>query len=406
MGIGHRYMTWVPEFMALLAFLYIPAAMALKKEYRMPPKYTLLLILYIVHVSTGFVVNSMEGGAIIAGARQFFKFIPIFLLPAIIHFENKDIVNFLKLILFIAFIQFPVTIWQRFIQFAGDPSGDPIGGTLGENTSGILSFFLTVVLSFLVTFLLKRKISLKVFLLTFFVCFIPTTINETKITFLLLPFAFILPIYFGKIKLSENISKFVPLVIFASIILLVFIGIYNYMGWGKKKTDIIKWFSDDKVVEKYTDNRFVPIQTAFEKVFFNDMKTIFFGYGGGNLSPAFTKSLESSLVEKFAAYEPVKVSLTKLLWETGYGGMIFFFLLIANIFIDSLKFSRRSDYFFSDFALCMAVFTCFFSVSHLYFQVLNSNLFIYLFFFFSGYLVSFRATKYQSPVVLMRKPGM
>jgi hypothetical protein len=396
-GIGHRYMTWIPEFMALLAFLYIPAAMALKKEFRLPPKYTLLIILYIVHIGTGFVVNSMEVGTIIAGSRQFFKFIPIFLLPSVVELTENDIIRILKFIFLMAVIQFPVTIWQRFFgALSHSGSGDHVSGTIGEFASGRLSIFLIIVLSFFIILLLWNRISLKFFMVSFFLLFIPTAINETKITFLLLPFAFILPVYFGKIKLGKNLSKIVPLILFASIVLFIFVGIYNYIGWGKSKGDLLGFFSQTEKISKYSDNRIVPILTAFEKIFDNEIKITVFGYGAGNLSPSFNKSMESNFVEKFSVYQPLAVTLTKLLWETGYGGITLFSLILVNIFFDALKLFKRSEGFFKMFALWMTVVTCFFSLSNIYSAILDSNLFMYLFFFFSGYLVSYERYHYKS----------
>ncbi|MFH2066642.1 MAG: hypothetical protein ABIK15_15700, partial [Pseudomonadota bacterium] len=321
--------------MTLLAALYIPASMALKKEFRLPPKYTLLIILYVAHIGTGFVVNSMETGTIIAGARQFFKFIPIFLLPSIVELKENDIINILKLIFLLAVFQFPVTIWQRFFgALSHSGSGDHVSGTLGEFASGPLSIFLIIAASFLIILLLHNKISLRFFLISFFVLFFPTTINETKITFILLPFAFILPIYFGKIKLGRNLSKIIPILLFATVLLFLFVTIYNYVGWGKRKGDLLGWFTQKERVTKYSDNRFGPITTAFEKVFNSDIQIILFGHGAGNLSPSFNKSLESSLVEKFSVYNIQSVSFTKLLWESGYGGTVIYFILIINIFFD------------------------------------------------------------------------
>ena len=394
--IGHRYMTWIPELMAMLAFLYVPAAMALRREYRLPPKYTLLLFVYIIHIGTGYFLNSMDSGPIIVGARQFFKFIPIFLLPAVVDFNEKEIKNILILVLLIALVQFPVTIWQRFIQFAAVKSGDPIGGTLGTNTSGVLSVFLIIVISFLVTFFLKKRISFIVFIILFFLCFIPTTINETKITFLLLPFTFILPIYLGKIKLSKNISKIVPLALFALMAISIFISIYNFLGWGKNEADIVKWFSNKQQVEKYTGNtRVIPIVSAFEEISNSDLKTIIFGYGAGNLSPVYNKSIESDLVEKFSIYKPGGLAITKLFLEVGFVGTIIYFLLLSNIFIDGLRLSKLNNDFWGVFSLCMSVFVCFYAVSHTYFNTLNINLFVYLLFFLSGHMVSYKRKSVQ-----------
>lgn len=385
LGIGHRYITWIPEVVSVIAVAYIPAALALKKRWRLPPKYLLLILVYLIHIFTGFLLNSVSTGVMIAGSRQFFKFIPIFLIPSIIEFSERDIKRILTAFLICGFIQFPVTFWQRFVQYAHIKSGDPIGGTLGLNTSGVLSIFLLIVLTFLITFLLRNRISLKFFLVSFFVIFLPTTINETKIIFLLLPFAFLIPIYLGNIKISRNISRVGPLLYFFSIVFILFVVVYNSLSthW-----DILDFFSRDGKVTQYTENtKLKPIADAFSQVYHDEAKTILFGYGAGNLSVSFSESMQSELVEQFEALKIDGLSITKMICEIGFLGAILFFLFLFIIFKDTLK-SCRDISFFGTFSLCMSAYTVFLGISIFYLQLLNVNLLLYSFFFFSGYIVS------------------
>lgn len=382
-NIGSRYVAWTPEFVSVTLFLYIPATMALKKEWRLPHKYSLLLCIYTMHIIMGLVVNSVEFGPMIVGLRQFYRFIPVFVLPAVIQFDEKEIQKLLKFIFILALIQFPVTIWQRFFLYAHNPSGDPIGGTLGANTSGVLSIFLLMVLSFLTAYYLKRGLPLRHFIPLCLVIFIPTTLNETKVTLPLLPLAFLLPVIFIQKNVpNTNFKIFHLLFIFAATVFL-FISIYNSFG----RRDIMVFYSHKDHAGSYSEKRIIPVMTAIEKVFDGGLKTILYGYGVGNLSVSFSKNLQSKQYQKFAAYYPDNVSISKLLWETGYLGTLLFLILLATTFFDFLKYSKK-EFFIGTIALGMAAATIIFLISFFYTRPLSHNIFPYIYFFISGYLIS------------------
>lgn len=382
-NIGSRQIAWTPEFVSLILFLYIPATMALTKEWRLPPKYTILLFIYITHIIIGLAVNSVSFGPMIVGLRQFCRFIPIFVLPAVIQFDENEVQKLLKFIFALALLQFPVTLWQRFFLYAHDPSGDPIGGTLGANTSGVLSVFLLMVLSFLTAYYLKEGLSLGHFIPLCLIIFIPTTLNETKVTLPLLPFALLLPVIFANKSKYRFNSRIFHLFFILAVTIFLFISIYNSFG----RRDIIIFYSHEDHAGSYSEKRIIPIMTAVRKVFDGGLKTIIYGYGAGNLSVSFSKSLQSSNIQEFSNYNPDNVSITKLLWETGYIGTLLFFILLAVTFLDFVKYSKN-DFFIGAIALGMAAATVIFFISFFYTRPLSHNIFPYIYFFFSGYLIT------------------
>lgn len=383
LGVGSRYISWIPELFSMFLSIYIPAVMAVNKEWRLPTKYTIILLIYILHIAMGFLVNSVAIGPMIAGTRQFCRFIPIFILPAVIYFDEKDITNLLKYLLILALIQFPVTIWQRFFVYAHNPSGDPIGGTLGANTSGVLSIFLLMVLSFMTTFYLKKGLTLRYFVTFSILLFIPITLNETKVSLPLLPLAFLLPVLFLKKNITKAPFRILNLFLILSVTLFLFITIYNSFS----NRNIIQFYSQEDQVGSYSDARIVPILTALDKVFHDGLKTTIYGYGAGNVSVSYSKNLESKLLTKLSAYNTDNVSITKMLWETGYLGTLIFFMLIALLFLDSIRFSKL-DNLSGTIATSMSVAIIILAITFFYTKPLDQNIFVYLLFFLNGYLVS------------------
>ncbi len=386
-GIGIRPVTWIPEFVSIIIALSIPFKTAVTKQINLPVKYAILLTLYVANLIIGFLLNDVNGWVILAGLRIYTKFIPVFLLPIIFSFKEHD---FRKLILFVyvlAMIQFPVVLWQRFVKYAASISGDPIGGTLGYSTSGVLAIFLLVVISFLVAFYFKEMISFPVFLLSLAAAFIPITLNETKISFILLPIAFIFPALFLKAK-RENIFRAVlVIIIFLSSVFILKI-IYNHFQQKRWGYGIETFVAMPGRLEEYSRTRLDPIKYSFTKAL-TEPTFMFFGHGAGNVSEGFTKKLNGKYIDQAYYYGVYKVSFTLLMWETGIIGTIMFFTFPFLIFIDAVVLCKEEG-LTGTFSLGMLSFVIFFIFSTFYTTTLDTNVFMYLFFLSGGYIVSRR----------------
>ena len=386
-GIGVRQMTWIPEFISIIIAVLIPFRTAVSKESHLPIKYIFLLIIYLAHIITGFLLNDVSGWTMLAGLRIYTKFIPIFLVAIIFPLTAKE---FKKLVLFVfvlAMIQFPVVLWQRFIAFAASISGDPMGGTVGHSSSGVLSIFLLIIISFLVAFYFKEQISLPVFILALAAAFIPTTLNETKITFILLPIAFIFPAMFIKAKRKTIFRVILVMFIFLGSF-FVLKGIYDYFQTQRWGYGIQTFATMPGRLEGYSRMRLDPIKYSFTNAT-KDPRFLFFGRGAGNVSEGFTPILSGKYVQEGKYYGVSGVSFPKMIWEIGIFGTILLFLFPFFIFLDAGSLSKKEG-FLGAFSLGMLSFSVFFSLSMLYTFTMDSNLLIYLFFLTSGYIASQR----------------
>ncbi|RLB92945.1 MAG: hypothetical protein DRH26_05070 [Deltaproteobacteria bacterium] len=383
-GIGIRQMTWIPEFISIIIAVLIPFRTAVTKESHLPIKYTFLLIIYIAHIGIGFLLNDVSGWTMLSGVRIYTKFIPIFLVGLIFPFSEQEFKKLVLFVLLLAMIQLPVVLWQRFIAFATSISGDPMGGTLGHSASGVLSIFLLIIISFLVAFYFKEEISLPVFILAMAAAFIPTTLNETKITFILLPVAFIFPAMFIKAK-RKTIFRvmLVAIIFFGSFFVLK--GIYDYFQQKRWGYGIQTFITMPGRLEGYSRNRLDPIKHSFTNAT-KDPRFLFFGRGAGNVSEGFTKRLSGKYVQEGKYYGVSGVSFPKMIWELGIFGAVLFFLFPFFIFRDAAALSKKEG-FLGAFSLGMLGFSVFFSLSILYTSTMDSNLLIYLFFMTGGYIV-------------------
>lgn len=378
-------MTWIPEFIAIFIAISIPFRTATHKQIRLPLKYSILVFLYLAHIVIGFLLNDVTGWTVLAGLRIYTKFIPIFLMPVIYPFSERALKNIILWVFVLSMLQLPVVLWQRFVQYATSLSGDPMGGTLGVSTSGILAIYLSIILSFLVAFYFKEQITLSVFIVSAAAAFIPLTLNETKISFVLLPIAFILPAFFVRGK-REVIFR--VMVVFSLLIVsfIVFKGVYDYFATKRWGTGIVGFVTEPGQLEEYSKNRVDPIKYAFTRAVAKDSRFVFFGRGAGNTSEGFTRRLSGKYLKE-ATYYGSGITFTKLMWETGIMGTVLFFLFPFFVFLDSARLCKEEG-FPGAFPLGMLSFTTFFTLSTFYTFTIDSNVLIFMFFLASGQLVS------------------
>src|SRR5690606_3047772 len=131
-------------------------------------------------------------GAVVAGLRNYFQVLPFLLLPAVHPFTRKDLKLQVVCLLGLLVIQSPLAVYQRFVQFAHRMHpGDPVAGM--TTSSGVLSLLMICAIVVLLALYLRKTLSFPVMVAAVAAFFLPTTLNETKSTLILLPLAVLLP---------------------------------------------------------------------------------------------------------------------------------------------------------------------------------------------------------------------
>src|SRR5579864_5617376 len=123
----------------------------------------------------GIFTNSVGAGPIVAGVRSYLRAVPLFLVPAVFAFTDKQLEQQMKVVLGIALLQVPLTVYQRYLVLdALRFSGDSVTGTATD--SGILSVTLICIAMVVLGFYMRRKLKLIPFLILFLAVLFPTTI--------------------------------------------------------------------------------------------------------------------------------------------------------------------------------------------------------------------------------------
>lgn len=384
-GIGVRQITWIPEIISILIAVSIPFRTAFSKKINIPMKYTLLIGLYLSHIVVGFLLNDVNGWVVLSGVRIYAKFLPVFILLMIYPYADEKFRRLILFVFILSMLQFPVVLWQRFVAYSASLSGDPIGGTLGHSASGVLAIYLLTVLSFIVAFYFKGKISFPLFILAMIAAFLPITLNETKITFVLLPISFIFPALFLRAQRAAIFRVILVLFIFSSSF-FVLKGIYDFFQQKRWGYGIATFVSMPGRLDEYSQKRVKPIVNAFKNAK-KDVRFLIFGRGAGNVSEGFTKKLDGRYVKEGFYYGAYSVSYTTMVWEIGYLGLFLFFLFPFFVFMDAVEICKR-EAFSGAFSLGMLSYCLLFVLSFFYTDTLNRNIFVYTFFLTAGYIVT------------------
>ena len=128
LGSLPRIATWLPEILSLMAAALVVMSFAIRKHFALKRKYLLFFLLFFMFILGGIIVNAVPSGVVLAGLRSNFKHLPFFFLPVTYAFSDEQIRRQLKFLLVLSLIQCPVTIYQRFIKYAGVGTGDVVGG--------------------------------------------------------------------------------------------------------------------------------------------------------------------------------------------------------------------------------------------------------------------------------------
>ena len=421
LGILPRQTTWFPELLSGFVLVVVIAHAALKKSIVIHPKYVLLFVIFLMHLLAGIILNSVEPGTVFAGIRYYFKYAPFFLLPAVYNYSDREIRGQLKFLLALALIQFPVVIYQYFIfddplHTIQDP--DLVSGTL--QVGSILSIYLVSVISILLGFYIKQQIkSLHFFVLILFL-FIPTTINETKGTLVLLPVSMIVIILTARV-LRENAKQLIPILAILPILFGTFLLVYNtYFAQGaSRERGLVTFFTDPErgvkhylysgdaetldsesvlrrgkiVVGERTDRdvgegRIRRIDAAILpfRVLSNKPSKLLLGLGIGNVSVSFIGGFAGEY-EDIRAMNATQIELSIIVWEIGLLGLLIFLLFLYFIYKDAKNLSHRNS-LAGFIAIGWTGIVVIFVLSMPYKNIMIFNVIGFLFWNFSGYVVA------------------
>lgn len=125
---------------------------------------------------------------------------------------------------------------------------------------------------------------------------------------------------------------------------------------------------------------------AFQ-VLSENILNLLFGFGMGNVSESFIPSLSGEYAQKYKAFNVNGTFLSFILWELGLFGALLYYIFFFMVFKDSRRLSLH-DGFIGILANGWSVVMVIIVISTVYKQFVLTNEIGYLFWYFSGYIIS------------------
>ena len=396
-------MAYLPEILGAVALVFV-IALGMHNRFKfVRPAYWILFGLLGLTTAAGAVVNGVDSGPIFAGIRTYLRAIPWFFVPAIFAFSDKQVRAQLRWLLALCVIQVPIAIEQRIetanVYFGFTAvTGDWTTGTLLE--SGILTVFLVCAACVACALAIRKRLLKKQFLLIFVLLLVPVTINETKVTLLLLPIGVVTTFLFASRPGERAKQILVALGLFA-VTVAVFVPIYNKLIEDRPySTPIGAFFTDRDRAKGYLlsdqqglgpnaevrrgDALIVAVRQTT-----GDPVRAAFGVGIGNAS-------ESALGRDFSGrfnrlYEPfLIIGFTRVLLELGFLGFGLLLTVYWLIFQDARVVASRGEGNKAAFAAAWAGITIVMAIGLFYSKVEASSALSFLFWYFSGLVAAER----------------
>lgn len=399
---GSQYLA---ELMGLIAGTIVVIAGTRNRFQYVRAGYWVVFGALLVTIICGALINDVGAGPIFAGARNYLRAIPWFLVPAVFAFTNDQVKSQVKLLLAVALLQMPLVAQQRLATDAqGSFTGDLISGTL--LISSIMSIFLIGVMCVAAAMFVRKRLKPWQFAMIFLLLLLPTTLNETKGTLVLLPVGLLVTFL-----AATPAGKRLRMVLLTSALIcgfgVVFIAMYDQLQMGRRYGEpIAEKMTDPEKVAEYlsktedigsdvnpgrVDSIVVPIKRMVR-----DPAYLVFGYGIGNVSnSALGKEFAG---ERFSVYGPyLTTGIGRILLELGLLGTVLVMMLMWFILRDSLAVRRQGDDIVSTFAAGWVGVTVLMGLALFYKDVIIHTSLSFVFWYFAGLVAAARMRRLEVP---------
>jgi hypothetical protein len=287
--------------------------------------------------------------------------------------------------------QSPLAAYQRFVQYAASMhTGDPIRGMATSSSS--LTLVMLGAIAVFVTLYLYRKIRLTVLLAVIAVYFLPTTLNETKGTVLILPIALLAPAFFMPRGLGA-FRRMIPVAGIGTLALFAYVLVYNSLITYSQYGHSIGSFFGKGYVEGYVytgaaegEGRYVGRVDSVDialKTLSKDGLALAFGLGAGNVSTSSLPGFDGAYASYYDRFGVDVTQVSYFLWEIGLVGLGAYLFLYWIVFRDA-RFLAKTDGPFAIYGTVWATMLIIMTMALMYKAVFTINEIAYLFWFFSG----------------------
>jgi hypothetical protein len=391
---------YLPEALSGLVAVSVVLAGPRQRFRLIAPRYWILFVLAAAELVCSDLVNDMAPGPLMQGVRFYVRAIPMFFLPAVFEVSETQIRTGLRLLLGISLLQIPLSVYQRYTVYSHfRNSGDEVFGTL--MISSIESIFLIGGICIAAALMLRGRMSRLMFFALFVLFVIPTTINETKGTFFLLPIGLLVTLIAGSAphkRIRVVLSAITLIAVFAA----VFLPIYDFFARANNPypytfEDFITHPQDiDKYLDKKSDvgsrGEVGRVDSVTEplRTFSSDPVHLMFGVGAGNASlSSLGNDYTGAYYGLYGRYTTTSSGAAFLI-EIGVLGLVLALLLDWLVIRDCLFVARHDNSIIGAVAVGLLGTTVVLVVATFYKELHVFESLSYLFWYYAGVIAAQR----------------
>ena len=389
---------YVPELLGLVAALVVVFLGTRNRFQFVRPLYWMIFGALIVTIACGIVVNGVPPGPVFAGFRTYLRAMAWFLLPAVYAFSDAQLRTQLRVLAFIAVLQLPLAVQQRLMTIGqGKVTGDWTSGTL--LLSSIMSIFLISAMCIAAAMYVSKRLTRVQFVLLMVLMFIPTTINETKGTLILLPVG-ILITFLATAGPGRRLKGILVASSLLTAAIALYVPVYDYLVQERKYAMTLEeYLENPERLERYlwrkedvgttgkggrVDSVLVPIQQLLK-----DPVHMAFGFGIGNVSDsALGRAFVGEHASRFAPF--LNTAFARLALEIGAIGFGLIVMLMWQVYRDARAVAARSDGVTKGLAGGMAGVAVVFLLSIFYKDIVTQASLSYLYWYLAGVIAATR----------------
>ena len=396
-GFIPGFLKYLPELIAAIIAIAILASVTRDPGKFSRGSYLLLFGILFLFVVGGVAVNNVTAGPLFAGMRYYLRALPFFLVPFFFPLSERTLKALFWLLVSAAVIQLPLALEQRAATtFRGSTTGDTTVGTLG--LSPYLSLFQICIMTLVIAAYTKNVIKGMTVLLLLSLILLPTMINETKASLLLVPIGLVLTLFIGS-RSEHRVQGLFAALMLTTLFAVFFIQIYDYYMVPRWGYGFVEFLTMEGRVENYLDKGaalgstqvgiidgiVVPVSHVH-----GDIVRWAFGYGLGNVSDsALGAQFTGPHYDQFASL--LGSSFGVFLLELGVPAMIILGCVVVLLFFDGWKVADTREGYSAVFALATCAMCVIVGVGFGYKDVFHSPAIIFLFALCAGHVASCRS---------------
>lgn len=351
---------WIPYGLGILLFLRLPGVyfQSPLASNNLGLPLNLSLSFYFLVFALSIAVNATPPFQALVGGKNLVIFWSYFLLIALFAIPFSTTEKFVRLLLWLAFIQLPLVFYQYFFVASERRFGsawDSIVGSFGGNqmgggASGTMAYMLLLAVMIAVSLNRRRQINRWFFFSIILTAGVVVAMAEVKVAILLLPIG--MAVIYRKTFIRNPVAAIsgVVTVISLGLGLLVAYDKIHYADTGQESRDIPALV--ERAFDYSLDTQHINFASGqmgrnaalvfwWQKGFLTDPLRGMLGYGPG-ASRSTSHFAVGEIARKYS-FGIDRSAATQLLWEMGLAGFVAFVFILAKGLLLALRTANATD---------------------------------------------------------------